>query len=162
MRIAGLYGLWFFFYKQKTAYEMRISDWSSDVCSSDLIAGDAPPHRAGAAGDAGAYDAAGDGVRRRHRDAEQAGGKDHDRTAGRGGEPLVVRQLGDAAAHRLDDLPPARQRAKGDGDIAAEGDPVRDVKVAVHIAGRIEQYRDDPHRLMRLVPPVAERERKSV
>src|SRR3546814_5316542 len=31
--------LWCFFFKQKTAYEMRISDWSSDVCSSDL-AGD--------------------------------------------------------------------------------------------------------------------------
>src|SRR3546814_10295663 len=36
----------FFFFKQKTAYEMRISDWSSDVCSSDLhhaleIAGEA-------------------------------------------------------------------------------------------------------------------------
>src|SRR3546814_6362982 len=30
----------FFFFKQKTAYEMRISDWSSDVCSSDL----APEH----------------------------------------------------------------------------------------------------------------------
>src|SRR3546814_6297135 len=28
-----------FFFKQKTAYEMRISDWSSDVCSSDLEAG---------------------------------------------------------------------------------------------------------------------------
>src|SRR3546814_5785873 len=28
--------LFFFFFKQKTAYEMRISDWSSDVCSSDL------------------------------------------------------------------------------------------------------------------------------
>src|SRR3546814_3592444 len=28
----------FFFVKQKTAYEMRISDWSSDVCSSDLLA----------------------------------------------------------------------------------------------------------------------------
>src|SRR3546814_5778482 len=27
-----------FFFKQKTAYEMRISDWSSDVCSSDLMA----------------------------------------------------------------------------------------------------------------------------
>src|SRR3546814_3848130 len=27
----------FFFFKQKTTYEMRISDWSSDVCSSDLI-----------------------------------------------------------------------------------------------------------------------------
>src|SRR3546814_3573290 len=31
------YGLFFFFFKQKTAYEMRISDWSSDVCSSDLL-----------------------------------------------------------------------------------------------------------------------------
>src|SRR3546814_1200444 len=30
-----LFGL-FFFFKQKTAYEVRISDWSSDVCSSDL------------------------------------------------------------------------------------------------------------------------------
>src|SRR3546814_19207042 len=29
----------FFFFKQKTAYEMRISDWSSDVCSSDLLSG---------------------------------------------------------------------------------------------------------------------------
>src|SRR3546814_20922901 len=28
---------YFFFFKQKTAYEMRISDWSSDVCSSDLF-----------------------------------------------------------------------------------------------------------------------------
>src|SRR3546814_5957743 len=27
----------FFFFKQKTAYEMRMSDWSSDVCSSDLV-----------------------------------------------------------------------------------------------------------------------------
>src|SRR3546814_6396113 len=32
--------LFVFFFKQKTAYEMRISDWSSDVCSSDLQAGD--------------------------------------------------------------------------------------------------------------------------
>src|SRR3546814_1207069 len=38
----------FFFFKQKTAYEMRISDWSSDVCSSDLPA------------------ALGQGLRRRH------------------------------------------------------------------------------------------------
>src|SRR3546814_6776366 len=38
---ASLYSLLlcylFFFFKQKTAYEMRISDWSSDVCSSDLL-----------------------------------------------------------------------------------------------------------------------------
>src|SRR3546814_8917861 len=33
-----LYLMLFFFFKQKTAYEMRISDWSSDVCSSDLLA----------------------------------------------------------------------------------------------------------------------------
>src|SRR3546814_1627472 len=31
------YMSFFFFFKQKTAYEMRISDWSSDVCSSDLL-----------------------------------------------------------------------------------------------------------------------------
>src|SRR3546814_5622715 len=31
-----IHSLFFFFFKQKTAYEMRISDWSSDVCSSDL------------------------------------------------------------------------------------------------------------------------------
>src|SRR3546814_4390404 len=37
--------VWFFvFFKQKTAYEMRISDWSSDVCSSDLT----PRHTPGA------------------------------------------------------------------------------------------------------------------
>src|SRR3546814_4408388 len=33
----------FFFFKQKTAYEMRISDWSSDVCSSDLFSGSSNP-----------------------------------------------------------------------------------------------------------------------
>src|SRR3546814_12336308 len=39
-RVLCLLLLWcvfFFFFKQKTAYEMRISDWSSDVCSSDLV-----------------------------------------------------------------------------------------------------------------------------
>src|SRR3546814_18543110 len=42
--------LFFFFFKQKTAYEMRISDWSSDVCSSDLGVGKgrAYPRREGA------------------------------------------------------------------------------------------------------------------
>src|SRR3546814_20503592 len=49
----------FFFFKQKTAYEMRISDWSSDVCSSDLTAagrgdqrGDISDRRCGDAGSA--------------------------------------------------------------------------------------------------------------
>src|SRR3546814_8580603 len=35
----------FFFFKQKTAYEMRISDWSSDVCSSDLLITASTPAR---------------------------------------------------------------------------------------------------------------------
>src|SRR3546814_4247582 len=34
----------FFFFKQKTAYEMRISDWSSDVCSSDLLLDELAQH----------------------------------------------------------------------------------------------------------------------
>src|SRR3546814_2813015 len=48
----GLSGYWalqlsdcVFFFKQKTAYEMRISDWSSDVCSSDLDDRNAPLKR---------------------------------------------------------------------------------------------------------------------
>src|SRR3546814_14449453 len=35
--VLACYFCFCFFFKQKTAYEMRISDWSSDVCSSDLI-----------------------------------------------------------------------------------------------------------------------------
>src|SRR3546814_8848388 len=35
--------LLFFFFKQKTAYDVRISDWSSDVCSSDLSIGEQVP-----------------------------------------------------------------------------------------------------------------------
>src|SRR3546814_6528497 len=36
MCLSSMLFMLFFFFKQKTAYEMRISDWSSDVCSSDL------------------------------------------------------------------------------------------------------------------------------
>src|SRR3546814_3363743 len=42
--------MYFFFFKQKTAYDMRISDWSSDVCSSDLDRGG---HGQQARGDSG-------------------------------------------------------------------------------------------------------------
>src|SRR3546814_1750425 len=51
----------FFFFKQKTAYEMRISDWSSDVCSSDLgetVEGD----DAGVYAQAGAVEVENDGT----------------------------------------------------------------------------------------------------
>src|SRR3546814_3979065 len=36
--VSSMIACYVFFFKQKTAYEMRISDWSSDVCSSDLDA----------------------------------------------------------------------------------------------------------------------------
>src|SRR3546814_6491353 len=42
-----MYDVLFFFFKQKTAYEMRISDWSSDVCSSDLLLEDVVPTSTG-------------------------------------------------------------------------------------------------------------------
>src|SRR3546814_9916356 len=48
----------FFFFKQKTAYEMRISDWSSDVCSSDLLIMPCPellPPRAAQGGSSSAH-----------------------------------------------------------------------------------------------------------
>src|SRR3546814_18783716 len=64
------YFIFVFFFKQKTAYEMRISDWSSDVCSSDLrgrIAALGPRRRVGAGGPdatlrAQAFDRIGAGV----------------------------------------------------------------------------------------------------
>src|SRR3546814_6773171 len=85
-----------FFFKQKTAYELRISDWSSDVCSSDLgrvdlRAGPGDPHR-------------GEGIRGGllaqvggahplllHLDVlvVGTGGHSHDRRADRGGEQRV-------------------------------------------------------------------------
>src|SRR3546814_12491921 len=44
-----IYCSFFFFFKQKTAYEMRISDWSSDVCSSDLFDPGSKHYRLGTA-----------------------------------------------------------------------------------------------------------------
>src|SRR3546814_7802127 len=72
----------FFFFKQKTAYEMRISDWSSDVCSSDLIAADPCP------GEPGRPPA--------HADQE---GRDHDHRSGR-------------AVPHPDSRPPARSEER--------------------------------------------------
>src|SRR3546814_4939401 len=61
--------LFFFFFKQKTAYEMRISDWSSDVCSSDLAIGIDRARRAAAAG--------GDAGRRPDRHHRNGRSRDH-------------------------------------------------------------------------------------
>src|SRR3546814_5232647 len=75
--------VFFFFFKQKTAYEMRISDWSSDVCSSDLVDESAVL--------VGFFPEAGDGVAARHQieDTEAAGLMD--RGEGRGGARCPVK-----------------------------------------------------------------------
>src|SRR3546814_18420873 len=62
-----------FCFKQKTAYEMRISDWSSDVCSSDLTAGGAER----------ALDEHGEGCRQEQR---------HQRQVGTQPDPLTARR----------------------------------------------------------------------
>src|SRR3546814_7342868 len=88
----------FFFFKQKTAYEMRISDWSSDVCSSDLHAGADRMARVGAgAGGNGHRQHAHDEGERGHQDRTeaQARGLDH-RLAQRPAElALLDRELDD-------------------------------------------------------------------
>src|SRR3546814_8546781 len=81
-----------FFFKQKTAYEMRISDWSSDVCSSDLYRQCQGPCRPDPA------DRAGQGRTRRGQGTDNAGG------AARGRErrrqpPHAVRRGGARAVH---------------------------------------------------------------
>src|SRR3546814_7631125 len=55
-----------FFFKQKTAYEMRISDWSSDVCSSDLRRGRARDRRPSPLRLRGAGSIRGELVRQKH------------------------------------------------------------------------------------------------
>src|SRR3546814_3811515 len=57
--------VWFFFFKQKTAYEMRISDWSSDVCSSDL--GECKPQGIGRTSRSAGPDDRSSAIARRHR-----------------------------------------------------------------------------------------------
>src|SRR3546814_6093214 len=85
----------FFFFKQKTAYEMRISDWSSDVCSSDL--GAAEPVGVGDLADA--VDLA-DARQQRHRQ-----GLD-ERQPRLGLQPLravrALTGLGEAGAHAVE------------------------------------------------------------
>src|SRR3546814_9206654 len=72
-----------FVFKQKTAYEMRISDWSSDVCSSDL-------HLDGAAGQAEGHS------------HQRAGARPGDQVVDAGGdEPLVGQLLRDAVEERI-------------------------------------------------------------
>src|SRR3546814_13886707 len=98
-----MYSICFVFFKQKTAYEMRISDWSSDVCSSDLPidplqgqvehrrVGELGDDRTGRRGDRGARTPVGTGGaedRQRHALASAAPRRRHqDAFVERGGPP---------------------------------------------------------------------------
>src|SRR3546814_3535843 len=77
----------FFLFKQKAAYEMRISDWSSDVCSSDLRG-----RRAPAASDGGADPASGD-----FRVQEQFGGREMAWNASDAARILAAQEIGRAS-----------------------------------------------------------------
>src|SRR3546814_7924861 len=90
----------FFFFKQKTAYEMRISDWSSDVCSSDL--GADRLHRGEGAGDDG-------GERLRRPGGEQPG--EVERLAQLVGAHVAGHRLG-AGGPRLGDRSEERRVGK--------------------------------------------------
>src|SRR3546814_4975004 len=84
----------FFFFKQKTAYEMRISDWSSDVCSSDLEHARVAGLLQAKLGHIGAAD-----VDRRSDDTDQR----HDRRGGQheGIAPLIAKQLSRSEERRV-------------------------------------------------------------
>src|SRR3546814_13260458 len=96
----------FFFFKQKTAYEMRISDWSSDVCSSDLRIGE--PRAA---------------MRRDERVAQQAGDGHRADTAGHRGNRVGDR--GDAVIVDVADPPAFRFALGGRQAVDTDADPYR-------------------------------------
>src|SRR3546814_18892416 len=90
----------FFFFKQKTAYEMRISDWSSDVCSSDLRARDPRDQRFGARLVVGGEPAGMGAVEVEHADQPVRRDDRHDEFAAAGGI------AGDMAGKGVDVLAP--------------------------------------------------------
>src|SRR3546814_5806005 len=100
-------GLLFFFFKQKTAYEMRISDWSSDVCSSDL----SPVHAASPAGDQQGHLADAQGDHDHHGDGVHHGRPRGDLLSADGSDHLLARQI-DSRAWRLSHGAPLVRRSR--------------------------------------------------
>src|SRR3546814_3363312 len=128
----------FFFFKQKTAYEMRISDWSSDVCSSDL-----------AAGVQALVDA----------DRARGGRAQHLRAGQQPGAGAAVLAVAAAAAERV----AGRRRSGADGAVRAvraglaagavehvPDQPLRSVRPAPGLAPRSEEHTSELQSLMRI------------
>src|SRR3546814_6982887 len=141
-----------FLFKQKTAYEMRISDWSSDVCSSDLLAVVHSGVHAGGAGRptvraARLHQDLGDGVGGDpvgDPGADPDGVADprpHPGRAGQSGQPLADQPL--PARDRLDD-------ATAQDGAADRGAGLRDHGVAAHPARRSEEHTSELQSLMRI------------
>src|SRR3546814_18939033 len=108
-----------FFFKQKTAYEMRISDWSSDVCSSDLVEADAGEDRLAVA--AGADQRA----ERRGADVDHRGG------FGAGQDRAQRQRQFDPPQPRA-----RRQADRGRGPDRKSGGSGKSVAVRVDLGGR--------------------------
>src|SRR3546814_18721705 len=106
--------LFFFFFKQKTAYEMRISDWSSDVCSSDLAIGIDRARRAAAAG--------GDAGRRPDRHHRNGRSRDHRYRAPvpRTGRPGKLGRALSADRGKVPEATPGRTMEGGIGNKEAD------------------------------------------
>src|SRR3546814_8208996 len=134
----------FFFFKQKTAYEMRISDWSSDVCSSDLswpLAEELLPDHVGDRALRGRTDDP------RHRTGEARPGLD--RYADRAGRTHPVRR------HLQRSQRPGDTVHHGDPDDAADGRPRRAARTAPRVlvgGGAHPAVRRLPARFARCLP----------
>src|SRR3546814_16612366 len=167
----------FFFFKQKTAYEMRISDWSSDVCSSDLerrpliAADELAPHLVGrtedvagellgrgVAGDIGAAAAVG------HRVGRAAAGAQHVCAGSEEDEGEHAEQQNRSAAHlaaeqhrQQPDEQPAHAAATATPETAASATEIADIVTGIiiveaHVGSPAEDYRLRP--LLQQIAPM--------
>src|SRR3546814_7160538 len=135
-------GIWngcvFLFFKQKTAYEMRISDWSSDVCSSDLVLGQDPLELGllHPGHEAAALVHVADGLGERHRRGRQQE-RPHDEV---GDDPRLHRQVRE----------PDDEGEDGDGELdLGDNDPGRGVQLA-GLGFRSEEQTSELQSLMRI------------
>src|SRR3546814_3082714 len=125
-----------FFFKQKTAYEMRISDWSSDVCSSDLA-----------------------GVEREFRVPAQGVGRHRDRLAGIGlirmqhvqAQRLAEAELAAGGEHEQHAFLRLQHGAELELRRARGGAQVRGLELAgaLHVVGRSEEHTAELRAVMR-------------
>src|SRR3546814_10229101 len=120
----------FFFFKQKTAYEMRISDWSSDVCSSDLSDDEIRHHRQ--------FAAAAQCIARDCGDPWLAGGDDH--LAGPVGEEIFAVEFSVAFVSHLLDV-----RASSEGFLASGDDGAALAVILVVRRDSLNQIREHLH-----------------